>query len=197
MAVAVERFLPESLVTAVDEIRELDFRDDFDVREIPAPDGLAPESFALAGDVRPHEHGESTYGTGRIVILHDPSQPDAWNGEWRIVCFAQAPLETEIGSDPLLADVAWSWLIDALESRDARYHTESGTATKTLSRGFGSLSAEGDGSQIEVRASWSPSGDLTAHVAAWAEFVCMLAGLPPGSEHIGVFGARRSPRDAV
>ena len=53
------------------------------------------------------------------------------------MCFAQAPLEPDIGVDPILADVAWSWLVDALDSRRAGYHSASGTATKTLSKGFG------------------------------------------------------------
>ncbi len=171
------------------------FRSDFSVREIPAPVALAPEAIAIAGDVRPDADGvDSEYGTGRLILLHDPQEPDAWGGPWRIVCFAQAPLETEIGTDPLLADVTWSWLIDALAARGAGFHSASGTATKTLSKGFGTLADEGDGAQIELRASWSPSGDLTAHVEAWAELVCMLAGLPPGSEDIAVFGAHRTTR---
>lgn len=168
-------------------------RSDFIVREIAAPTGLAPDALALAGDVRPEEHAiDSPYGTGRFILLHDPQEPDAWGGAWRIVCFAQAPLETEIGTDPLLADVAWSWLVDALDSRDAIYHSASGTATKTISKGFGSLAAQGDGSQIELRASWSPSGPFRPHAEAWAELVCMLAGLPPGSEDIAVLGPWRS-----
>lgn len=176
-------------------VRAMTFRTDFAVHEIPAPGSLAPEALAIAGDVRPDADGaQSEYGTGRLILLHDPAEPSAWDGPWRIVCFAQAPLETEIGTDPLLADVAWSWLIDALHARRAAFHSESGTATKVLSRGFGSLAGEGDGAQIELRASWSPSGELTAHVDAWAELVCMLAGLPPGSEDIAVFGAHRTTR---
>ncbi|WP_415112917.1 DUF3000 domain-containing protein [Microbacterium sp.] len=171
------------------------FRPDLTVREIPAPGSLAPDAFALAGDVRPAVDGvDSEYGTGRLILLHDDDEPDPWNGAWRIVCFAQAPLEPEIGTDPLLAGVAWSWLVDALEARGARFHSVSGTATKTLSKGFGSLADEPDGAQIELRASWSPEGELTAHVQAWAELVCMLAGLPPGSEGIAVFGAHRMAR---
>ena len=57
------------------------------------------------------------------------------------------------------------------------------------------LAAEGDGAQIELRASWSPTGRLAPHAEAWAELVGMLAGLPPGSEDIAVFGARRTIRD--
>lgn len=177
-------------------MRAATFRADLVVREIPAPSGLAPDALALAADVRPDDDdGESRYGTGRFILLHDPQEPQPWDGPWRIVCFAQAPLEPEIGVDPLLADVAWSWLVDALHTREASYSAASGTATKTLSKGFGSLAVEGDGAQIELRASWSPSGALTPHLEAWAELVCMLAGLPPGSEGVEVFGARRSTRD--
>lgn len=182
-----------AFASVAESLRALTFRSDFTVREIAAPGSLAPDAIALAGDVRPDADGiDSEYGTGRFILLYDPEEPTAWDGAWRVVCFAQAPLEPEIGVDPLLADVAWSWLIDALHTRGATFHAASGTATKTLSKGFGTLADEGDGAQIELRASWSPGGDLTAHVAAWAELVCMLAGLPPGSEDIAVFGARRA-----
>jgi hypothetical protein len=180
---------------AIAELRETAFRDDIVVREIGTPQGLAPFAIALAADVRPGEDGESVYGTGRFVLLHDPEAPDAWGGAWRIIIFAQAPLETEIGTDPLLADVTWSWLVDALDSREAVYHAASGTSTKTLSKGFGGLAVEGDSAQIELRASWTPEGPFRPHVEAWAELVGMLAGLPPGSEGIAVLGARKAVRD--
>ncbi|WP_337004841.1 DUF3000 domain-containing protein [Microbacterium sp. LB12] len=181
--------------SAVAELRETEFRDDIVVREIATPQGLAPFAIALAADVRPDGEGESVYGTGRFVLLHDPDEPGSWGGAWRIVLFAQAPLETEIGTDPLLADVTWSWLVDALDSREAVYHSASGTSTKTLSKGFGGLAIEGDGAQIELRASWTPEGPFRPHVEAWAELVGMLAGLPPGSEGIAVIGARKAVRD--
>ncbi|WOF24527.1 DUF3000 domain-containing protein [Microbacterium betulae] len=187
-----DRASSRAFADAEAEVRAAAFRDDLTVREIPSPQGLAPFSLALAGDVRPDDHGDSPYGTGRLVLLHDPDEPAAWGGAWRIVSFAQAPLEPEIGTDPFLADVTWSWLVDALATRGAPYSSASGTATKILSKGFGSLADEGDGAQIELRASWSPSGAFRAHVEAWAELVCMLAGLPPGSEDIAVLGARRT-----
>lgn len=176
-------------------IRETVFRADLTVREIPAPSGLAPDAIALAADVRPDESdADSAYGTGRFVLLHDNSSPTQWDGPWRIVSFAQAPLEPEIGTDVLLADVAWSWLTDALADHRAPYSLPSGTATKTISKGFGTLAEEGDGAQIELRASWSPLANLPAHVEAWAELVCMLAGLPPGSEQIATVTSRRVTR---
>jgi hypothetical protein len=179
---------------AAAQLRDTPFRTDIVVREIPSPAGIAPFSVAFAADVRPDEHGESSYGSGRFVLLFDPDEPSAWNGAWRVIAFAQAPLEPEIGTDPLLAEVTWSWLVDALDSRDATYHSASGTSTKMLSRGFGSLSEEGDGAQIELRASWTPEAPLRLHVEAWVELVGMLAGLPPGSEDVAVFGARRGGR---
>ncbi|MFJ6652357.1 DUF3000 domain-containing protein [Microbacterium sp. NPDC091313] len=184
---------PSAFAQAAEELRSTGFRVDFAVREIPAPAGLAPDSLALAGDVRPDGSGaDSPFGTGRFILLHDPDEPEPWDGPWRIVCFAQAPLESEIGTDPLLADVAWSWLVDALASRGAVYDAASGTATKTLSKGFGSLAVQGDGAQIELRASWTPQPPFAPHVEAWAELVCMLAGLPPGSEDIVTLGSRRT-----
>ena len=36
----------------------------------------------------------------RFVLLYDPEEPDAWGGPFRVICYAQAPLETDIGVDP-------------------------------------------------------------------------------------------------
>ena len=154
------------------------------VTEISAPGNLAPYAVALSADVTPVRHGsDSDFGTGRFILLYDPDEPESWGGPFRVVCFAQAPLETDIGVDPFLAEVAWAWLVDALDARGANYTAASGTATKILSSGFGELASQGDGAQIELRASWSPlDNDLAAHVEGWGELLCMLAGLPPASE---------------
>ncbi len=172
-------------------------REDLRFEEIPAPSGLAPESIAFAADVHPPEHGiDSELGTGRFILLHDSDQPDAWEGDFRVVCYAQAPLEREIGADPLLPEVAWSWLVDALGDRGARYHAASGTATTVLSTGFGGLAAQGNGAQIEVRASWTPDDlELGRQLEAWGDFLCLLAGLPPSTEGVALLAPRRSARD--
>ena len=165
--------------------------------EIAAPGNLAPYAIAIAADVTPARHSDdSELGTGRFVLLYDPSAPDAWGGPFRVICFAQAPLETEIGIDPFLADVAWSWLEEALAQHGADYIAASGTATKILSTGFGELRSQGDGAQIELRASWTPTGpDLGAHVSGWGDLLCMLAGLPPAAEGVSLLSARRVGRD--
>ncbi len=119
-------------------------RPELTVTEIAAPGSLAPNAIALAADVMPARHGiDSPLGTGRFILLHDPAAPEAWGGEFRVVCFAQSPLDTDMGLDPFMAEVAWSWLVDALAASGAQYHSASGTATKILSTGFGELESPG------------------------------------------------------
>ena len=190
--------VPAVFAAARDAIRDASIREELVVTEIPAPAQLAPNAVAFSADVRPSRHGvDSELGTGRFILLHDPAEPEAWGGPFRVVCFAQAPLETEIGLDPFLAEVAWSWLIDSLDALGAHYDAASGTATKILSSGFGELAEHGDGAQIELRASWSPQdGDLGAHIEGWGELLCLLAGLPPvGAEGVASLDLRRNARD--
>lgn len=192
-----DQSLPAPFARAVASVRAAVLRAELTVTEIPAPGNLAPHALALAADVQPDRHSaDSDFGTGRFVLLYDPTAPEAWGGVFRIVCYAQAPLETEIGVDPFLADVAWSWLVDALDERDASYIAASGTATKILSTGYGELADQGDGAQIEIRASWTPlDGDMAAHVEGWGELLCMLAGLPPAAEGVSLLSARRMGRE--
>lgn len=187
--------IPAAFRAALDAVHSAVTRTELSVTEIPAPTGLAPWSVALAADVLPARHStDSELGTGRFILLYDPSEPEAWGGAFRVVCFAQAPLEAELGVDPFIADVAWSWLLDALGSRGAAYDSASGTATKTLSTGFGELSTQDDVALIELRASWSPrTHDVTSHVEAWGELLCMLAGLPP-AEGVSLLSARKAAR---
>ena len=189
--------VPAAFTAALAAVRRAALRPELVLTEIPAPGSLAPYSIALAADVTPARHAEdSELGTGRFILLYDPAGSDAWGGQFRVVCFAQAPLETEIGLDPFLADVTWSWLVDALDARGAKYIAASGTATKILSTGYGELASQGDGAQIELRASWTPLGhEVTSHVESWGELLCMLAGLPPAAEGVSVLSARRAGRE--
>lgn len=191
---------------AAAQLRAAKLRRELEVREIAAPERIAPRSIAFAANVtgagaaapRSRDSADapvdSPYGAGRLVLMHDPDSVEDWGGPFRLVCFAQAPLEVEIGVDPFIADVAWSWLIDALESRGAAYDYASGTATKTLSTGFGTLEDQGDAAQIEIRASWTPlDQNFASHAEAWGELLCLLAGLPH-HEGVASLGARRARR---
>ncbi len=189
--------LPPEFARAVDAIHRAQSRPELVVTEIAAPGNLAPYAIALSADVTPSRHGrDSDLGTGRFILLYDPAEPEEWGGAFRVVCFAHAPLETDIGLDPFVADVAWAWLVDALDARGAEYTAASGTATKIISSGFGELAHQGDGAQLELRASWSPlNNDLAAHVAGWSDLLCLLAGLPPAGDAISIHSARRVARD--
>ncbi len=176
---------PAAFTAAAEQLRSTSLRSELVVREIPAPDRIAAHSVAFAAGVREGNAAEneavldSPAGAGRFVLMYDPDSSDEWGGPFRVVCYAQAPLELEIGVDPFISDVAWSWLVDALSLRKASYSFLSGTATKVLSSSFGTLEARGDSSQIELRASWTPqSDDLRAHFEAWSELLCLLAGFP-------------------
>ena len=170
--------LPPEFAAVIEQLRDTNMRDELRIREIPAPGGIAPYAFAVAADIGNAPEGrDSEHGTGRFILMHDPEQPEAWNGSYRIVSFAQAPQDPEIASDPFLAQVTWSWLEDALEKRGAEYHSPSGTATKIISAGFGELSSTREGAQIELRASWTPTGSIGLHLAAWSDVLCALAGL--------------------
>ena len=197
MAQTSGSLVPAPFRAAQDAVRAASLRSELVVEEIEAPSGLAPFAIALAGDVRPVTHGvDSLLGTGRFVLLYDPEEPDAWGGAFRVVCFAQAPLETDIGLDPFVAEVAWSWLVDGLAARGAEYHGASGTATKILSTGFGDLAGATDSAQLELRASWSPEGgDLGQHAAGWGDLLCLLAGLPPADGAVSLLPGVRTLRD--
>ncbi|RLP76975.1 DUF3000 domain-containing protein [Mycetocola tolaasinivorans] len=195
--------VPADFVRARDAIRSVSLRPELRVQEIAAPERLAPYALALAADVLPAAQrggfeahaSDSEHGAGRFVLLYDPSAPEAWGGAFRIICFAQAPLEPELGVDPFMAGVAWSWLMDALEARDAQFGAASGTATKVISTGFGELASAGDGTQLELRASWTPhNAELGAHVEGWGDLLCLLAGLPPTEEGVTMIGRHRGTR---
>jgi hypothetical protein len=185
--------IPPAFTRAVAALQAAHTRPELSVTEIPAPGSLAPNAIALAADVTPARHGvDSPLGTGRFILLHDPSAPEAWGGEFRVVCFAQSPLDTDMGLDPFMAEVAWSWLVDALETSGAKYSAASGTATKILSTGFGELDVQGDGAVIELRASWTPAdAEIGPHVEGWSELLCMLAGLPPAVEGVSLLSLHK------
>ena len=64
-----------------------------------------------------------------------------------------------MGNDSLLGNVAWAWLVEALEAdRAPSYRNAGGTATRILSESFGALATRPDAMDIELRASWTPTG---------------------------------------
>src|SRR3954453_5724396 len=183
--------VPAEFERAVKQLRAAKFRPEVYTEEMPAPQRIAPFASALSADVT--VEGEDV-GAGRIVVLHDPAGNDAWLGPFRCVAYARAEIDPELVSDPMLAGVGWSWLTEALEAHGAEYTVQSGSVTCVSSESFGGMADEPATAQIEIRASWSPTGDLTAHVEAWGELLCTAVGLPPVPEGVATMPSRRGQR---
>jgi DUF3000 family protein len=186
-----EPVAPPEFQRAVSQLRRARFRPEVFVEEMPAPQRIAPYASALSADVT--VDGEDV-GSGRIVLLHDPAGNDAWHGTFRCVAYARAEIDPELVTDALLREVGWSWLTEALEAHGAAYDTASGTVTTVSSESFGGMGGEPPTAQIEIRASWTPTGDLADHVEAWGELLCTTVGLPPVPEGVATMPSRRGQR---
>lgn len=200
--------LPLTFARAVDELRSVRPREEITLSELPAPQRLAPFSYALGGTVRAVQSGAGRARTwpnagtreaadvaaafeevadGRLILLYDPAGQSGWDGQLRLVCYVTAELESDLATDPLLPEVAWSWLVDALAAHAPDHLALAGTVTQTTSTRFGDLAVPSLGSpaqpitaDVELRASWTaPDARLAGHLSAWCELLATTAGLPP------------------
>jgi Protein of unknown function (DUF3000) len=173
-------------------------RPDLLFEDVPAPKRLAPYAKAVAATV---QRDEQDVAWGRLVLLYDPAGQQGWDGFFRLVAYVHADVEPEIAADPLLGEVGWSWLAEALDARVPGYAMPSGTVTRVITEGFGAKQDELPLNGFELRASWSPVGpdgspgapgsagsddhgdldtiDLSAHIAAWCDCLSAAAGLEP------------------
>ena len=170
------------------------------VREVPAPRRIAPWSVALTGEVEAARSDDPELASGRFIVLYDPAGQEAWEGRFRVVTLVRATLEPEMAAEDVLAEVAWTWLEDALHDTGAVVRAEGGTVTRVLSQSFGALAGKHNDVELEMRASWTPvapgpgTADLGDHLAAWAQLLCTAAGLPPLPEGVTPLGARPPAR---
>lgn len=184
---------PASFEESLYSLRAARLRPEMVLDEVPAPTRLASFAAALTGEVTTDPAGrdpEAILAHGRFVVLHEPDGQPAWDGTTRVVVMARAALDAEMGDDPLLGEVGWAWLVDALTERGAGLRKLSGTVTRVMSETFGGLTLAGSDVEIEVRASWTPvSNELTPHLEAWADLCCAAGGLeplPPGVEPLSL-----------
>lgn len=176
-ASGVSGAVPADFARAVAGLRAARLRPEVTLAEVPSPGRIAPYSMALSAEVGA---GDDELATGRFVLLHDPAGQDAWEGTMRAVTFVRAELEPEMGGDPVLGDVGWTWLLECLEAAGASPVAAGGTVTRVLSQSHGSLSERPAVAEIEIRASWTPAdADLVPHLRGWADLLCTAAGLPP------------------
>jgi hypothetical protein len=182
--------------------RDAQAQRDLQFEDVPAPKRLAPYATAIAATV---QRDDADVAWGRLVLLYDPDGQRGWDGFFRLVAYIRAEVEPEIAADPLLGEVGWSWLSEALDAHVPGYAVPSGTVTRVITEGFGAKRDELPLTGFELRASWSPAGpgghaestgamgtgpgqgdldtlDLSAHIAAWCDCLSAAAGLePPGT----------------
>ncbi|WP_449484674.1 DUF3000 domain-containing protein [Streptomyces avidinii] len=194
---AKESSVPLPFRRAVDGLKKARLRPGIEIDPTKPPQRLAPHAYALEAAV---VDGEEDLADGRLILLHDPSGHDAWQGTFRLVTLVRAELEPEMAVDPLLPEVCWSWLTGALDARGLTYGEASGTVTMAASHYFGGLGERRPATQIEIRASWTPREgvggvpDTSAHLAAWCELLCQIAGLPPVGPTEAVTGVVSLPQ---
>lgn len=184
---------PPLFDVAVQAILTMSWRPELKVEEIPAPAKIAPFAVAISAEV---ELNDEELGSGRLVLLHDPAGSASWDGDFRCVTYTRADVDPEMVTDPLLTEVGWSWLIDALERNQADYTSPSGTVTAVSSRSFGGIADDPPRAEVELRASWTPiistSADVVRNLQAWSELLCLTAGLPPLPDGVVPIAPRRS-----
>lgn len=180
--------LPAGFRRAVSALSRVDLRPEVVLSELPPPQRLAPYAVALHAVV--NRAGEEL-AEGRLVVLHDPDGQSVWESDTRCVAYVQAPIDVEIATDAMLPSVGWSWLLDALTAAAAEHRAAGGTVTRTTSERFGALSEHPPAADVEIRASWSPVGDLGPHLIAFGELMCAAAGLPPTPTGVVPMPARR------
>ena len=153
-------------------------RAEFTFEDVPAPKRLAPFAAATSATVR-RDNAEIAWG--RLVLLYDPEGQEGWPGLYRLISYLRAEVDPEIAADPMLCQVGWSWLIEALDAWTPGYGAPSGTVTRVTTEGFGGKEGDPPVHEFELRASWSPGGPAD------------MPGRPPGMT--GAAGA--VPADAA
>jgi hypothetical protein len=176
---------PAAFSSAVSELGSFAWADGVTIEALPAPRGIAPYSAALEAELADCQGNESS---GRLILLYDPAGNPAWDGDFRLVTFAKAPIDAETVFDQWRAPVGWSWLVDALAGHEAAMAAPSGTVTIISSTHFGGLDAQPSEAELELRASWTPRLDegrgLGPHLAAWQDLLRLMAGLPPHTANV-------------
>jgi hypothetical protein len=214
-AAATFRSAVSDLEAGMDQQRKARREITFDNQRPPRK--LAPYAAAIGATVHEPVPGGSTravvpddadteIGWGSFVLLYDPAGQTGWAGPFRVIAYIRADLDPEIAADPLVGQVGWSWLTEALDTRTNGYRQVSGTVTRVVTEGFGAKQDQPVTTEFELRASWSPAAqsgtlqpdgppqDLDGHIAAWCDALCAACGLPPRPAGVSALRPPRSRR---
>src|SRR5699024_10452931 len=122
---------------------------------------------------------------GRYILLYYNQHSDIWDCNFRIMTYIRTSIESDLGEEPMVSEVAWTWIMEALDEADATYRQPGGTATRVLSEGFGMLDHQYETIDLELHAWWTPAGaHLNIHLTGWTDLVCTFACLPPVTEGV-------------
>ncbi|AZI57702.1 DUF3000 domain-containing protein [Nakamurella antarctica] len=170
---------PDEFLAAVAGLDVAHVRREIELSTLPAPARLAPWTHAVSALIHDTDTDEEI-GSGRLVLLHNPEGVAAWEGTFRYVAFLSCEVEGGIARDPLLPDVAWSWLAEVLDQHDVNFTALGGTVTATSSVRFGDIAGSDRTDDVEIRASWTAVGnDSASHMRAFIGLLAIAAGLPP------------------
>lgn len=173
---------PAEFLEALLTLRSVTTPPHLTLSEIPAPKRIAPFAAALHAQ-SPIEDDDLPIATGRFIILYNPEAPIEWGAKFRIITQIRSEMDAHLGEDPLLGQVVWSWLHDALDKHSASVRTLNGTVTREHSETFGGLVLKRSEIEVELKASWSTDfNDLAPHFSAWLDLVTQAYGnLDPDS----------------
>lgn len=169
-------------------LKQSSIREELTIEQLAAPQEIATHSIAFSAEIKSETSEVSgKLGTGRFVLFWSPEPQENWTSNFRVVCFARSPLETDIGRESDGVDVTWDWLTSALNISGAEHSALAGTTTRIISTGHGMMDQQSEHAEIEIRASWSPLGtDLRKHLDAWQNLVCVMSGyaIAPGVQKL-------------
>lgn len=189
--VASPNITPLDFSRVLSELHAMKWRPGLLVEEIGSPQRIAPHSIAISAELM---QGEDELANGRLILLHDPAGNDAWGGVYRIVSYARADVDLDMVVDPMLPEVAWSWMNDALEAHNAAHGHLAGTVTASYGKAFGDMEGTEDRAEVELRSSWTPTlggnDPLEGHLHAWQDLLGMVAGSPVLPEGVLHFPGR-------
>jgi len=194
---------PARFQAALLSLKDAEIRPEVRLTEVPAPKRVAPYAVAIDGALflndssgtgkmysgkhpRPamralsDDDEEIPACEGTFVVLFDPQGQTNWGGQFRVVTYLQARVDQIEAKDPMLAEVAWSWVTDAIGHHPVTHL--SGTVTVQSITSFGEIEPDyadsAERSLLQVRASWSPTSEQVGpHLAMWTDMLAAAGGL--------------------
>lgn len=172
--------LPAPFAQALGSLRAAALGAGVEVREVPAPSRAAAYAVALSGSLARAGVPDDEVADGTFVVLYDPPLTPVDDGTFRVIVLVRAELDEEMSGDPMLPEVAWDWMLEALEACPVAPVEPGGSVTRTITTSHGAVAGRPEEVELELRTSWSAvDPDVGAFLTAWARVLRLFAGVPP------------------